>query len=140
MTKKTTVCTGAAGLLESGRALPPQTPICLRWSTGSSRWGSHSPFTWRQLSSCFLQAPHSRSSWNLVFLLSSAPLAEAFGDRSSGALGSDLARLTVHLVLSPAKIIHIIHTNINNCIPTQTGFVLPCLTLCLPSPNDLQKF
>lgn len=57
-------------------------------------------------------------SWNLVFLLSSAPLAEAFGDRSSGALGSDLARLSVHLVLSPAKIIHITHANINNCIPT----------------------
>ena len=88
----------------------------------------------------FLHPPHSRSSWNLVFLLSSAPLAEVFGDRSSGALGSDLAWLSVHLVLSPAKIIHIIHTNINNCIPTQIGFVLHCLTLCLPSPNDLQKF
>lgn len=44
--------------------------------------------------------------------------AEAFGDPSSGALGSDLARLSVHLALSPAKIIHIIQANINNCIST----------------------
>lgn len=43
-------------------------------------WGSHSPFSWKQLSTPpVFHPPHSRSSWNLVFLLSSASLQKTFG-------------------------------------------------------------